>query len=200
MYGSKKYFENKNIYEDKNLLTIEDGKTIIHNMIEQNYFKAATWDKVIKRKILVDNNIVFPFGKLSEDIEWCAKLLNIIENDKITFLNENMYVYRQREKSISKTVKEKHIIDIISIIETERLNDNNPKSFVVNSFLAYEYSVLLGLSEIIKINKNVKKRIISNRSILKYDISNKVKYVNKLIKVLGIKIASKVLGIYIKVK
>lgn len=200
MYGMKKYYEDKKIYEEKNILSVDTSKSLIHNMIEQNYFKASSCDKVIKRKIINDNKMAFPYGKLSEDIEWCARLLKIINFDNIAVLNENVYVYRQRESSITKTLKEKHVLDIITMIENEKVDDKDSKSMILNSYLAYEYSVVFAVTGFIKVNQTLKKRIKSNSEILKYDICNKVKLVNKLVKFFGLNLAPIVLGIYIKVK
>lgn len=184
IYGNKKYYEKNKKYKPKMLLKSNLEEVDIELLINQNYFKACAWDKVIKRKILIEENIFFPIGRFSEDIEWCAKLLKKINLRKIAVLNENIYVYRQRENSISKKVNEKNVKDIYEMIKKEIEKSTSEKANIVNSYLAYEYSILLGWISTKKISKELRKKIFDIVYILDYDLSKKVKIVNKLINIL----------------
>ena len=81
---------------------------------------------------------------------------------------------------------------------------DNSDNKIVKSFLAYEYSVALGLVS----TKNVKYKIsnetlnelFSLKKILVNDISKKVKKVRFLNNIVGIRITSKLLGIFIDIK
>lgn len=193
---------NTKLYDDS-------GKTVpkkkihycnqgIEYLIKTNYFKACAWDKIIKKDLIINNNIFFPEGLLSEDIVWCGRLLESTRN--IGCLEENFYMYRQRNGSITKSIKEKNIIDMIKMIHM--FDDSNDD--IVKSFLAYEYSVALGLVSTNnvrnKISNDVLNELYSLKEILKYDINKKVRKVRFFNKIFGIRFLSKALGIYISLK
>lgn len=202
VYGNKKIFEDNKVIE-KNFYRKIDNEDIVTSLIAQNYFKACAWDKIVKRELIIQNNLYFPIGRYSEDIEWCARLLSVIDFKKINVLNKNVYMYRQRENSITKNIKKKNITDMMDMIKREFIEEKNDKSMIINSFLAYEYSVVLGLINVAQIpdlDNEIKKEIFEFRKILNYDISEKVKKVKLLVKILGINNAGKILGMYIKLK
>lgn len=166
-------------------------KDKIKYVVKNNIFKACAWDKVIKTKILIKNNIEFPENKLSEDMQWTGQLLDCINN--IDVYDKVIYAYRQRKGSISKNVNRKHIEDIIEQIE---IGTQNNKKIILNYF-AYEYCILLAYST--KINdKCIKNRIKKLSWILKYDYSKKVKLVRLLYNLVGFEMCRKILYFYIK--
>lgn len=169
----------------------------IDYLIKTNYFKACAWDKIVKRELIVSNNIFFPKGLLSEDIIWCANILKVTK--EIGCIEENFYMYRQRGDSITKNVKEKNILDMVNMI-----NDAKCDNYIVNSYLAYEYTVALGLvsTKMIK-NKicyDTRKTLFSLSYMLKNNLNDKVKKVYILYKIVGIKLTSLCLGIFIDKK
>lgn len=200
MYGFKKMYENSDkVYEKK----IISGNIDIKKLIEKNYYKGCPWDKIIKKKILIDNNIFFPEGMLSEDIDFCANILKNINLNKIEIINENPYVYRQRTNSTTKTIKESHINDIYDII-MKYYEKDAPKTNIINNFLAFEYAMTLGiLNSNLKPKKMKKESIVKFyelKSILMYDYCKKVMFVNVVNKIIGIKNTSKLLGLFINLK
>ena len=140
LYGYKKLWEKNNIIEEKKEVDFTDFS--LKNLIKVNYFKACPWDKVIKRKIIEKHNMKFPEYMLSEDIDWCAQLINNIDSSKIKVINDNSYIYVQHKNSTSKTVKRKHINDIYNII-FKYIPSKNIDNEDLLSFFAYEYCMTL---------------------------------------------------------
>ena len=203
VYGYIKYFEISQRQKEKQLFRTSKNKSIIESLIESNYYKACAWDKIIKRKIIVDNDIYFPKGKVGEDIEWCAKVLKNINYDNIKILGENFYMYRQREGSICRNLEGQDLDFIMDMIEKEKCNDTDPMTNIVNSYLANEYIYRLGRinsKEVQNVTQETKERFYNNKDLLKYKLSKKVQKVNMLIKLIGIKKTSKLLGLYIDLK
>lgn len=198
IFNSFKYFEENEIKSqsrfkyDDNFYKLDD-KDKIKYIIKNNIFKACAWDKIIKKTILIDNNIEFPMGKLSEDMEWAGKVIGAIKNVDICF--DEVYAYRQRGLSISKSVSEKHVLDIIEQIE----NGTKEKKECVLNYFAYEYLILMGYAYLIK-NKNDYQRIKNLSWLLNYDCSKKVRLVKVLNKILGFKLTCSVLRKYIERK
>ena len=71
------------------------------------------------------------------------------------------------------------------------------------SYFAYEYAVLLGLIETKK-NKNIrnelKQKIYEKKYLLQYRISKKVRVTYYTYKLIGIKLTSRLLGLFIDMK
>ena len=203
IYGFKKYYESSNTFSEKKPYYRNEGN-IIESLIQQNYFKACAWDKIIKRELIIENGLRFPIGKLSEDIEWCSKILKVIDYHKISILNENPYVYLQRQGSITKSITQKHIQDIINIISEEMIQEENEISYIINSYLAYEYSMILGIAFSNLYNKKLsnenKKQLFNLSTIMKYNLCKKVKYVKLLKQIIGIRLTSIILGNFINIK
>nr|WP_300652132.1 glycosyltransferase [uncultured Anaerobutyricum sp.] len=63
--------------------------------------KAAAWNKIYRRKMLVDNNIVFPKGLIYEDTLFFAKCIPYI--DRVSYVPQPLVFYVQRMGSIANT-------------------------------------------------------------------------------------------------
>lgn len=197
MIGLQKYFEetktivNKKLFDSKIPITIK-------NLLKTNYYKASACDKIIKKSSFINNDLTFPEGLLSEDIIYCSNLLNKVKN--IGLINENIYVYRQHKSSITKNINVKNIEDILTMLK-EGLKNKNSLNY---NYLAYEYTVVLGLISTSKgtknIPKNLKVEVFKLKFLLNYNLNYKVKMVYILSKVIGIKATSKLLGKFIDLK
>ena len=84
----------------------------MEEMIRTNFFKACACNKILKSEIIQKNNMHFPVGLFSEDIDWCAKIIKNVNVNKVSMLNEAPYVYVQHAGSITKTVGLKNLNDI----------------------------------------------------------------------------------------
>ena len=204
IYGYKKMYEASGKFTEKNRFECKKNDEIINELIRQNYYKGCPWDKIVKKDFIKANKIVFPNGRLSEDIKWCGDILEYAKNSDIQVLNENPYVYVQRKRSITKSIDEKHINDIIWIFNELIKNTPSNVEKIEYSYIAYEYSMILGLINSKykpkKLSRELKKKLFEYEWILKYDVSNKVKKVNRIRKIFGIKITSVLLGIFINLK
>lgn len=117
----------------------------ILNLVYYDLYVASAWDKVIKRSILIDNQLFFPVGKKSEDIEWCGKLMQYLVTFSI--YQKSFYIYRQvRKDSITATVSAKHIEDVYAMVK-EGLKAQKTKSEVImkaiENYWACNYVVIL---------------------------------------------------------
>lgn len=146
------------------------------------------WNKICKRELYFDNNIIFPVNKsYGEDSVVTFKLLNCCK--KISFLKKTLYNYSQRAGSITKLNKCKNADDILDNImymynELEKNNDyykikNEYESYYIKNLycamiIIYKCKIYKSDNENIKkalenINKYIKKisliKIIFNRRI-----------------------------------
>lgn len=150
-------------------------------------YPGSACTKLIRRSLIVENQLFFEKGALSEDIEWTINLLLL--SNKFTYCKEIYYFYRQnREGSITNTSGIKSINSLLNTIE-KCGNDSLEKKYQkeVNSFLAYEYIiVLLNYACLTEDKDDIKRRIKENSWILNYSNTKKTKIVSFLYRVLGI--------------
>lgn len=116
IFGMKKYFMLKQEFGDVRtpLCDVDDNLTkvqIYQKFMECSIFVACACDKVVRREIIDEHQFRFVNGQLSEDIEWCAKLL--LCEPKINILKEAFYVYRQQTSgSISASITRKNVLHV----------------------------------------------------------------------------------------
>lgn len=152
--------------------------------------------KMMKRKFVIDHKLTFIKGQLSEDIPWFINLLDYCK--KCMFVNLNVYAYRQGVSgSITNNIGLKNIDSLINIVETE-LRNINKRSFnkeakdCIMSFLAYEYSIILGYLQFLdeRIAKGRYEYLKQYQYLLKYTQDPKVKKVNFVYRLFGLKITT----------
>lgn len=141
--------EDKLFYGQQNKLKEKvnnyDDYTKTKKLIINDVFSVSACGKVILRSLILGNGIYFNKG-LSEDIDWCARIL--LCANKVNFINKRIYAYRQnRAGSITNTVlKIENLKNYINIIDTikcyiEEFNIENDasKSDYINYYCAGVY-------------------------------------------------------------
>ena len=198
-YRMKYYYDDKNVkslHELNNLNT--DYYDILSSNVKDGIFSVSACDKIIKRKIVVDNSIYFEEGLLSEDIDWSLRIY--LNSNSIKLCNEEIYMYRQRRSgSITRKIKNKNIVSLFSIIKkwyNYEYTNEKIKNIYMN-YIAYQYSILLTLMNNKNCDKELKKEIYKYSDILKYDENYKVKMSNKIFKIFGIRIGRYFLKMYL---
>lgn len=71
--------------------------------------KGFAWNKIYKRSIFIENNIVYEEGVYYEDIYMSLILFTYAK--KIYLVNKAYYKYRQRDGNITSGITEKHLED-----------------------------------------------------------------------------------------
>ena len=91
-----------------------------YTLTSRNIFRPSACNKVVKRKIIIDNQLFFPKGKNHEDLDWSFNLTPYISN--YALYDSYFYIYRaKRLGSITEFVKPKNTKDLIDIV-LEKLN------------------------------------------------------------------------------
>lgn len=197
IFNSYKFYDISSVKKprfklSKKFYSLNDEKKIEY-IIKKNIYKACAWDKIIKTSILQKNEIKFPEGVLSEDMQWCGKILEKVK--KVNVYPNVVYAYRQRNNSISKNVNKKHLMDIYEQI-IEGIKSEN---LIVLNYFAYEYIILYSYSFTLR-DKEIIDKTKEISWILNYDISNKVKKIKYVYNMLGYKTCGRILEKYLKWK
>lgn len=78
-------------------------------------FNMIVWRYIIKRRLILENNLFFFKGIYHEDEEWSARLLTSI--DKVYNLKEDILFYRQHKNSIMHSMGSKNFMDLFAVID-----------------------------------------------------------------------------------
>lgn len=121
-------------------------------LVSNGIYYGSVWSKVLKRELLLENNLFFEKGIFFEDVPYCFDLGFHIKTYSI--YRSNFYQYRIREGSITYHVdrkKEEHLMEIINKkLDFLISNDNKDlyllklglKRFILNT-LYYSFRLFL---------------------------------------------------------
>lgn len=195
------FYEDGNVFVDRNnnkrIQKEMDSNLILFNLIKNGNQASSACLRIVKRNIIIDNNIFFVNHITGEDSEWFIHLSFYIKN--YYEYDESFYAYRQnREGSITSNLKKKNFEDQFFIIDNwyDKINLHNVDHILqkgLNGFLAYLLSVsilnvyrLENRADRITVIKDINKRI----GILKYSLNPKAKIVFYMCRFLGVKNAA----------
>lgn len=113
-------------------------------LTERGLYIASACNKLIRRSVL--NELSFRKGVYSEDVEWCARLMQKAES--MDFVCENFYLYRQRATSIRHTINEKKCMDlannILSCFALAEIADTETKAALLR-YTAFQYGTFFAV-------------------------------------------------------
>lgn len=196
-------FRQWNPFKKGMLKTIPKNKALI-DLVEIGSFPCSPCMKLLKRTFLIDNALYFQPGITAEDIPWFIDVLD--KADSIRFLDLYAYAYRTNVAgSVTNSGNDyKSFNNLRNVVRTEIEKINN-RSFsneakdALFSFLAYEYSILLG--RIKSLPKNIQgyeyENLEKDSWLLDYVIHPKVRKVNAFKKIFGLRITSTLLHYYL---
>lgn len=190
----EKYYETSNqhiayqIFDESMPLNLKKKKEQLDYLTLKQIYIASACNKVIRSNIAKEN--IFIKGMLSEDIEWCARLM--CRANSFDFLNEVLYCYRQRKGSITKTCTQKNCDDVKkAIFYCLKYAGNCDKSIkeYIYRYTAYQLSTFVAIQAM---TDNCPKECIDElaqyRWLFKYHCGNKkVKVLYFLCKIMGYK-------------
>ena len=176
-----------------------DKSTQLTDLIKNNVFISSAWAKVIKRDLFLQHNLYFEKGIYSEDIEWSARLM--LYANSFSVVNDNFYVYIQRESSIAHALRRKNIADaeqnVFKALAMADKFDGSAKEAFMN-YIAYQYITVLNVCCVcVDDISDVLKEMKEYRYLLNYHWNPKVKKVYTFNKVLGFGLTMKFLRLYI---
>lgn len=189
----KKYLEDEKTFISclNSVQTINGNnkEDVLEKMIDHGLYISSACNKMVNLDFLKENQLFFKKGITSEDIDWCARIM--LKCKTIGYCNDESYVYRQREFSISHNLTYKNIYDLSkNIKECVRLGTDIPKESkfyeLYYNFVAYQYGVLLLSNNMVNDPgvKKIMKEMKEYQWLLKYHRNRKIKmqyYVKSLV-------------------
>lgn len=209
MYKYQKYFDFSGQLEDcrfsyKKAIEAKDYISQIGLLVEADAFYGMAWIKAIKRSVIATNNIEFDINLVCEDMDWNY---NLITNSRsMELIDESFIAYRQREGSVTSTLKLKNLTDFIYTLEkwsTEIEHKENAElKEILYGTLAKYYSNLLVVYSRIRDKQKVayKRQIMELAWLLNYSMNNRPRKIKKVYQIFGFDLTILILKIIDRIK
>lgn len=170
-------------------------------LVRSNAFTSSPCLKAVKRRLLVEQNILFEEGVLSEDIEWNAKVMR--QANSLALAPDCVYAYRVRPGSVTHNIHAEHVrmqLGIVRRLSEETVSGSEAFCSAYRSYVAFQYcTVLINLRlSRPKIDGKTKQEIKNLAWLLQYDENRIVRLIHRVYKCLGFEITSWLLVIYFK--
>lgn len=192
IYKYKKYYNANKILPCNYEYNFEDANNYydkIKKLVCNDSFFCSAWSKCVKKDLLLKNNILFNENLKCEDMDW---YYNVVTSAKtITFLNDVIVMYRQRENSITKNITDKTINDYIFTLnkwnkEFLKITNTEIQEIMLSSLAKLYFNLLVSICnlkiDIVKYNEI--KRL---SHLLNYDYNNRIKKFCIFYKIFGFK-------------
>lgn len=158
-YEDKKFKEYTN---KKEKIIIMDKKNALKEMLYQKIFDTSAWGKIYKKEVL--ENVLFPCGKLYEDISTIYKV--ILNSNRIVYSNQKKYFYLKRKDSIMGRKFKNNDMDYIyqtseMFSEIKKIKDKELVEAAKCRFINANFSILLKINKCDK-KSNFKQEIYKN--------------------------------------
>lgn len=171
-------------------------------IVQQGLYYSSASSKTVKRAVVESNSLKFDEEfRHNEDSEWSRRLLLIASS--IGWLDTSFYVYRRNsDVSQSSHPDYRNVLDsLLSIIERQ-IRDNDNKAYdrahceLASAFVAYIYVLALSYAGILRedIGSDSFEFLKQSRWLLRYPAQKRVAYVRWCMRVVGIRVTSRLLG------
>ena len=193
-------------YEDGSFVALNDGYiaeeinnkdrlSVLNHLASLKKYPGSACTKLIRRKLIIENDLFFTKNLIAEDIDWTINLLTISEN--FAYVDTDYYYYRQNRKgSITNTKSTKDIRDLLFIVDKWAKKSNDEVQSVINAFVAYEYMMILKMYAFL--SRNEKKELLEQVESLKWTLdygrSKRLIAVKYSVKFLGTKLTAYLLN------
>jgi len=123
-------------------LSCENGQEAFVEIVKKGKYSAYPFQKIVSRKMIVQNNIFEKEGLIWDDTEWSPRTFAFAKH--VRYLGENLLAQRRSSNSTSNTKRQtrRHYTDQIVVIES--LNKFMDENKVSDEFRHALYSTLIG--------------------------------------------------------
>ncbi len=88
-------------YDVDFISTLPDPRAIFEHLVLTNQFNMSACLLLVRRDLLTENDLFFPYGYISEDVQWSLLLWQKVRS--VAFENLDFYGYYHREASITSS-------------------------------------------------------------------------------------------------
>lgn len=185
-------------YDIENISLLPDAQAVFTHLVLTQQFLMSACFLLIRRSVLIEHEIYFPIGYISEDLQWSLHLWQHVR--KVSVKNLYFYGYYHHTNSISTTTTLRAYDSYDKIFtywkqkcKVDCVNSDAIRHYMANMWVnrGYLFYVLP------EADKPAALAILQRHAdLLQYAVSPKAKRVAKLVKIIGIRNTAYVLGIY----
>ena len=210
MHNNMIYWQDKNKIVtpksfNRELVSGKSREEAVENLIRAGMLSVTVWTKLVKTSLVREHELYFKKGIRNEDTDWIARLL--ICAGRYEWYDRPFYMYRKGHETAqtSQIMKYYMVNDLKNILVeyAEYAKNHMDEKFrkIFCSYLAYPYAVWMGQSYLIEQDDNIKKdRELMKKYayLLSYDLNPSVHLVRMVYRILGFRLTSRILMLYIK--
>ena len=157
------YVECDFLWEFPNKIRVDKQYPYKNKKEMLSFVRVVAWNKLIKRQLIIDNNLEFPKGLRYEDVEFTYKLIPFV--NRFAYVDKPFIHYVQREDSIAN-VQNERTAEIFTVLDNviEFYKKNNIYEEYRNE-LEYNYARYLlcsSLKRMCKIkDKSIREKLLT---------------------------------------
>ncbi len=185
-------------YDVENIAKLPDAHAVFYHLVITGQFRMSACFLLIRRELLVNHEIYFPIGYISEDVFWS---LHLWQNARtVTITNLELYGYYHRSGSLSSTPSRKACDSYDKIFtywkaECDKgcVNAKAIRVYLANLWVSrgYDYNKLKSIDKPHALS--IMKR---HADLLDHASTPKARHTAKLVQIIGIKSTIILLGWY----
>jgi glycosyltransferase involved in cell wall biosynthesis len=185
-------------YDTAAIAKMPDTQAVFSYLVTTQQLQISACFLLVRRQMLLDHDILFPIGLLSEDIYWSMLLWQHIQT--VRFTNLNFYGYYHREASITTTatIRSYHSYDQIFTYWKAQCDEGCKNATAIRAFMANMWvSRGYAYHSMADNDKPEALRILQKHiDLLNYSQTPKSKRVRRMVPLIGVKNTAAVLGWY----
>lgn len=190
--------EIKKDYDVNYISSLPDAQAVFSHLILTGQFRMSACMLLVRRQLLVQHELFFPLGYISEDVIWSPRVWQCARSVAVN--NLDFYGYYHREGSISKTKNLRVYTSYDKIFAYWKMQCENG---CINGDVIMKYMATLWVSigytyyQLSRQDKVVALSIMKRyRGFLEHPHTSKIKRVKLLVRFMGVKNTLVVLGWY----
>lgn len=185
-------------YDVAHISQLPDAQAVFSHLVETQLFQMSACFLLVRRKLLTDNELFFPQGLISEDVQWSLILWQHVHSVYVTNLEFYGYCHRENSITTSTSIRVDESYDKIFTYWKEQCDKGCINATAIRIYLC-DLWVSRGYCYY-KLNaeeKTVAYGILHRHSdLLRYAVTPKSRRVAKMSKVLGVRPTLVALGWY----
>ena len=189
-------------YHLETISRIQNPQVLFSYLVKKQMFRVTSTSVMFRRSLLIDNNILFPVAIVAEDLHWSFHVWQVIKT--VSFHNLFLYGWHHRPGSITQTttIRNYRSTDYVFSYWEEQCNQNCVNKDGIRAYLANRW--FTSASNVFRLENAEKKEAIGilnkHKDLLQYALTPKAHRTFVLVKMLGVKPACVLLGVYRQLK
>ena len=188
-------------YDVDNIAGLSDAQAVFRHLVFTGQFRMSSCMLLVRRQILVQHDVFFPLGYISEDVNWSLQMWQHVHTVRIQNLDFYGYYHREGSITTSSSARKLRIYDsydkIFSYWE-KQCDDGCINASVIRVYMA-DLWVNMGYvyHKLSFKNRPVALRVMKRyQGFLRYAHSSKAKRAKTLVRYFGVRGALVLLGWY----